>query len=211
MAISLEELLKNYKLIPSAANKASLKFAVEQTDYPCIMLKMGDINTLRKYTTYIHEYGKTVMVHIDSIKGISKDKAGFHYMKRIGVDAIISMKPQYIKMIREEDIHAILGVFLVEVLHCPCYMFADSASVSYAVQNIHFTKPDSVIVMPMTIPDETFEYLQKSVNVPILAGGLGIHERIISHVLSLGITACPVTNQELLKKYMEEGDCDEKS
>ncbi|MCI5944389.1 MAG: glycerol-3-phosphate responsive antiterminator [Eubacterium sp.] len=200
MAISLEELLKNYKLIPSAANKASLKFAVEQTDYPCIMLKMGDINTLRKYTTYIHEYGKTVMVHIDSIKGIAKDKAGFHYMKRIGVDAIISMKPQYIKMIREEDIHAILGVFLV-----------DSASVSYAVQNIHFTKPDSVIVMPMTIPDETFEYLQKSVNVPILAGGLGIHERIISHVLSLGITACPVTNQELLKKYMEEGDCDEKS
>lgn len=174
----------------SCANTAKLKLAVEQMNYPCIMLKMGDINSLKKYVAYIHNNGKKVMVHVDSVKGISRDKAGFHYMKRIGVDAIISMKPQNIKLIREEEMHASLGMFLV-----------DSASVASAIQNIHMTKPDSVIAMPMTIPDEIYEQMHNSTNIPILAGGLGVNREIISHVLSLGVRACAVTDQKLLQLF----------
>lgn len=192
MSVLIDDLLGGVSIIPSCANTASLKYAVEQTNYPCIMLKMGDINSLKKYIAYIHKYEKKALVHVDSIKGISKDKAGFHYMKRIGVDGMITMKPQNIKMMKEEEIHAALGVFLV-----------DGASVTSAIQNIQIMKPNSVIAMPMTIPKEIYEQLKTSVDVPILAGGLGVNEEIISWVLSLGVKACAVTDQEILNIFQE--------
>lgn len=192
MSVLMDDLLGGFRAIPSCANTANLKFAVEQTRYPCVMLKMGDINTLKRYVAYIHKFEKKVLVHVDSIKGISRDKAGFHYMNRIGVDGIITMKPQNIKMIKEEEIHATLGVFLV-----------DSASVTSAIQNIQMMKPDSVIAMPMTIPKEVYGQLKKCVGIPILAGGLGVSEEILTSVLSMGVEACAVTDQTMLKIFQE--------
>lgn len=186
----LNELLKGNVVIPSAATMEQLKYIAEKTDFSCVMIKLGDINNIGKIVGYLHKMNKTAMLHIDSVKGISKDKAGFHYLKRIGVDAVITMKSQNIRMIKEEEMLAILGTFLV-----------DSASVNLTIQNVHMNKPDAIIAMPMTIPDLTYERLKESIKVPILAGGLGVNKQIVEHVLSLGVQACAVTDRGIYKDF----------
>ncbi len=186
----LDEYLHDKKMIPSVANKESLKFMVEETDFPCIMLKMGNINTIPSIVSYIHKHGKTVMLHLDSVKGISKDKAGMHFFKRIGVEMIITMKSQHIRMIKDEGMKAILGTFLV-----------DSSSFELTLQNIQTNRPDAIIVMPMTIPDQIYEKIREHSDLPIIAGGMGLDKTIIDHVLELPVSACSVTNWEILKHY----------
>ncbi|MCD8018406.1 MAG: glycerol-3-phosphate responsive antiterminator [Clostridiales bacterium] len=190
----MEKWLKHYlgdcTIIPSVATSESLKYIVEHSNFPCIMLKMGDINTIRNIVTYIHKHHKFVMIHMDSVKGISKDKAGIHYFKRIGVDIIITMKSQHIRMIKDEGIKAILGTFLI-----------DSASVQLTIQNLRTSKPDAVVVMPMTVPDQIYEKIITCSEAPVIAGGLGIDKEIIDHVLTLPVEACAITDQALLKEY----------
>lgn len=189
-----KDLTKGTKVIPSAASMEQLKYIVENTTFPCVMVKLGDINTIGKIVAYIHQKKKTVMLHMDSVKGISNEKAGFQYLKRIGVDSVITMKSQYIRMIKEAGMIAILGTFLV-----------DSASVSNTFQNVYTNKPDAMIVMPMTVPDDIYRNLQENINIPILAGGLGVNREIVDHVLSLGISSCAVTNRGIYKLY-EKGE-----
>lgn len=192
----LEQLLKGSRMIPSVASVKQLKYAVEQENYPCIMLKMGDISTIRKITAYIHQSGKKLMLHIDSVKGVAKDEEGFRFLKNIGVDSIITMKSQYIRLIKEKGMYAILGTFLV-----------DSSSVMQTLQNIRSNKPDAIVVMPMTIPDETYGWLKENVSLPILAGGLGVNYEIICHVLKQGVKACAVTDQNILDQWSKmQGD-----
>lgn len=186
----LDTLLKDSRIIPSVSTMEQLRYAVEKDSFSCIMLKMGDINSIGKLVAYVHKYHKTVMLHLDSIKGISKDRAGIHYLKRIGVDSIVTMKSQNIRMVKEEGIYAILGTFLV-----------DSASVSLTVQNINGNKPNAIIAMPMTIPDSIYELLKENSQIPIIAGGLGVSREIIEHALSLGSRACTVTKHEVLEQY----------
>jgi len=185
-----KELLKDTKVIPSASTIEQLKYIVEETTFPCVMVKLGDINNIEKIVAYVHQKKKAIMLHMDSVKGISNEKAGFHYLKRIGVDAINTMKPQYIRMIKEENMLAVLGTFLV-----------DSASISNTFQNIYANKPDAVIVMPMTVPDEIYINLMENTKIPILGGGLGIRQDIVDHVLELGVASCVVTDRQVYKKF----------
>lgn len=185
-----KDLLKDTKVIPSAASMEQLKRIVENTSFPCVMVKLGDINTIGKIVAYIHQKKKTVMLHMDSVKGVSNEKAGFQYLKRIGVDAVITMKSQYVRMIKEAGMTAVWGTFVV-----------DSASVSNTFQNVYSNKPDAIIVMPMTVPDEVYMKLQENIKIPILAGGLGVNRDIVEHVLNLGISSCAVTDREIYKFY----------
>lgn len=158
---NIEELLLGSLIIPSVSNMEHLKFAVEKTKFPCVMVKMGDLNNIGTIIHYIHKAEKRVLLHIDSIKGISRDKAGFHYLKRIGVDAVITMKSQ----------------------------------------NIHSNKPDAIVAMPMTIPEEVYAKLKDCSRVPILAGGLGVNGDIVDQVLNAGVCACAVTDRQVYLPY----------
>ncbi len=186
----IKESLGEAKVIPSIASVESLKHIVEQTTFPCIMLKMGSINNLAKIVAYIHQHGKHVMLHLDSVKGIAKDKSGMQYLKKIGVDMVITMKSQHIRMIKEAEMGAVLGCFLV-----------DSSSVQLSIQNIKNNHPDIVITMPITVPDDVIREMKKASNIPIIAGGLGMTKEIIDHALSLNIDACAVTDWNVLKEY----------
>lgn len=190
MEDNIMKLLQGSLVIPSVSNMEHLKFVVEKTTFSCVMVKMGDLNNIGTIVHYIHKAEKKVLLHIDSIKGISKDKAGFHYLKRIGVDAVITMKSQNIRMIKEEGMVAILGTFLV-----------DSASINLTIQNIHSNKPDAIVAMPMTIPDEVYEKIKTSSRIPILAGGLGVNGEIVDRVLKHGVCACAVTDRKVYLPY----------
>lgn len=69
-----------------------------------IILLGGDINRLEEVLALRNRYpDKYLLVHIDLIDGIGKDEAGIRYLKRMGLDGIVSVKWQllhYAKKIR---------------------------------------------------------------------------------------------------------------
>lgn len=173
-------------VIPSCVNNSQLKYAAEETDYEYIMLKMGDIFSIRKIANYIHGRGKKMMLHLDSLKGVTRDSTGFEYLKKSGVDSVITMKSRQVRMIKDAGIQAVLGCFIV-----------DSASLEQTILNTRSNKPDAIIVMPMTVPDSVYEKIREACDTTILAGGLGVEKEIIRHVLDQGVSACAVTDSEM--------------
>lgn len=193
MENKLTELTGGIKIVPSCATVKQLKYVVEDTSYPCIMLKMGEIGNIRKIVGYIHKYEKKVMLHLDSLKGVARDKEGVGYLKQIGVDAVISMRAQNIRLIHDAGMLSLLGAFLV-----------DSASVNQTIQNVKNVKPDILIAMPITVPDIVYERLRKEISIPVMGGGLGVNRIVIDHAIGCGLEACAVTDQKMLDFYASE-------
>lgn len=188
---SLQNLFSGDVIIPSVTSTEELGFFLQRTNHRWVCLKMGDINSLVSIISAIHKKNRKVLVHLDSMKGIAKDKEGIHWLKRIGADAIITMKSQSIKMIREQGVYAVLGSFIV-----------DSASVAQSIQNIRTSKPDAVLIMPMTVPASVYERLSKEHSC-ILAGGLGAEHAAIQESLDSGACSCIVTDRKrILEEYL---------
>ena len=57
----LERLLAGSRIIPSVNSAEGLKCVLTKTSLPCVMLKLGDINTLPKIVRLIHQYGRKAM------------------------------------------------------------------------------------------------------------------------------------------------------
>lgn len=186
----LRELTKGQKMIPSCTIPKQMEYIVEKTDWACVMLKMGNIGNINSLVNYIHRHGKKVMVHLDSLKGIARDKEGFRYLSQIGTDAIITMRAQNIGMINDNGIISLLGAFLV-----------DSASVAQTLLNVKKVSPDVLIAMPITVPDIVFKQLRENMNIPIIGGGLGVSFEVIDHALEIGMEACAVTDRKILDHY----------
>lgn len=181
---TLKESLCSEAVIPSVTSLEDIHFVLKHTALPWICLKMGDINSLASIIALLHKNNRKVMVHQDSIKGIAKDKEGIAFLKRIGADAIITMKSQNLKMIREGNILAVLGAFIV-----------DSSALAQTVANIKSGKPDAVLIMPMTVPSKVYKRLLQEHDC-ILAGGLGAEHDTIQQSLDNGSLACIVSDRK---------------
>ena len=183
---SMEKSLGTSCIIPSATNTGELGYFIKGTSLPWVCLKMGDINSLPSIMSILHKRGRRAMLHHDSVKGIAKDKEGMAWLRRIGVDAIITMKSQNLKMIRDNGIITVLGTFLI-----------DSAAVNQAVQSIRSGKPDVVNIMPMTVPGAVYRKIIHE-HPCVISGGLGCDHGIIQQSLDFGALACIVTDHQLI-------------
>lgn len=180
--LNIENLLGDSHIIPSVHSPELLKLVLTKTSLPCIMLKMGDINTLPKVVKIIHQYGRKVMVHQDSVKGLGKDKTSISFLSSLGADAVITMKPQCVRWIKDEGMFSTLGLFLI-----------DTSAMATGIQSINESKPDAGLVMPMTIPRNIYKELLSKIRVPLLAGGLGMDDDLVSESLENGARAVAVT------------------
>lgn len=190
--VTLGELLKNQPVIPAVHQRKELLYALEKTSVGWIMLKLGDVNTLPNLVQVIHQFGKRVMVHQDSIKGIARDKMGIQYMANCGVDCLITMKPMFVKYIKEVGMFAAFGFFVI-----------DSDALRTGLKNIHENEPDGVILMPGTIPKEIINDVLAETTVPILLGGLITNIEQIKVAQNMGITSIATSNLKLWKSQKD--------
>jgi glycerol uptake operon antiterminator len=180
--------LKFCPVIPSVHQRKELLYAMEETDVGWIMLKLGDVNTLPRLIKLIHQSGKRVMVHQDSIKGIARDKMGIQYMANCGVDCVITMKPPCIKYIKDAEMFAAFGFFII-----------DSDAYRTGLMNIKECEPDGVVLMPGTIPEQIIKGIAGETTAPIMLGGLMTTEPQILNAVRMGVVSVATSNPELWK------------
>lgn len=177
-------LLTKEKII--AATRSDEEFSRALKDAPTIIFDLApDLMSITNKVAKAHEAGKKYLLHIDLAKGLGKDESGIRFLKRVGVDGIISTKANMIKLARESGIYTVQRFFIV-----------DSRSVDTTVETIKSAKPDMVEIMP-GIVYKVISSLKVLVDVPIIAGGLIDRAHEVGEALVHGAAAVSTGYPEL--------------
>ena len=157
-----QEFLRLVHRFPVAAAVKSnddMQVALESDALLLFILK-GDAFQIAPFVAQAHQKGKGMVVHVDLISGIGKDRAGIQYLHEIGVDAIISSRSQLVSAGRAEGLVMIQRLLLV-----------DDSALETGVRTISRAAPDFVEVLPGIIFPEIASTLQQVLPGPFIAGG----------------------------------------
>lgn len=179
------KLLCNGPVIPAVRNPEDFKLAMESTS-PGVILLFGDINTLPGLLEQAKQHKKRLIIHLDLVEGIGKDKAGIRFLARLGVSALITTKSHLAKFAREESMIVIQRLFLM-----------DSEALKSGIQFLRGFKPDALEVLPGSIPAAAVQELIQKTGIPILAGGLMTTPADVQQAIDNGICAVSTSRREL--------------
>ena len=157
-----QEFLRLARLHPVAAaikSNEDMQVALDSDALLLFMLK-GDALQLGPFVTQAHQRGKGLVVHIDLVSGIGKDRAGIQYLHQMDVDAIITSRSQLVSAGRAEGLTTIQRLLLV-----------DDSSLETGIKTIARAHPDIVEVLPGVIFPEVASILQQALPGPFIAGG----------------------------------------
>ena len=166
----------NKRIIAAVRSNLELEKAVKSNVWMIFMLS-PNIEEIKMQTELVHNAGKKIFIHIDLAEGIGKDEYGIRYVKKIGVDGIISTRTNIIKMASK------LGVCTVQR-----FFIVDSHSVYTSIETSKQSKADMIEIMPGTVT-KVIKKMREDFEVPIIAGGLVETQVEIDEALSCGVTA----------------------
>lgn len=172
-------------VIPAVRNETDFIKALGSSS-PFIITLFGDIFSIHRLANQSRQAGKVMLLHVDLIEGIGKDKSGIKYLAQIGIKAIISTKPHLIKTARDEGVFGIQRLFLM-----------DSEAVRTGIGLLQSVKPDALEVLPGWIPRHVIEQLTKVCSIPIMAGGLIATPQDVQRALASGVCAVSTTKVDL--------------
>jgi glycerol uptake operon antiterminator len=173
-------------VIPAPRNYEDFKYALENSASPSIILLFGDINVLPELLAQAREYKKRILVHLDLLNGIGKDKAGVTFLARMGIEAVITTKSQLGKCAHELGMLVIHRLFLM-----------DSQAVKTGVNLLQGYKPDALELLPASIPASVVHELAAMTGLPVLGGGLMHTKADIEQALGNGLKAVSASRREL--------------
>ncbi len=125
-----------------------------------IFLLTGSIMELEEVVARCHESGAYVFLHLDLIKGFSRDSEALKYIKNvIKADGVISTKHSLLKAARAEGLIVVQRMFML-----------DSSSFEAALTSLKSLKPDAVEIIPGVMP-KIIKRTAKKIRVPIITGG----------------------------------------
>ena len=145
----------------------------------------ADILTLKEDIDLLHNMKKKLFIHFDLAKGIANDRSGIEYIKKLGVDGIISTRTGTIKIARE------MGVFTVQR-----FFIVDSQSIFQAIEAVKTSKAQIIEIMPGTMI-KAIKRLKDVVDVPIIAGGLIETKDEIEEIITNGAAAVSTGKAQL--------------
>lgn len=182
-----DKLFSEGAIVPAVRTVDDFKFALGIKSASIILL-FGDIIILPSIIQEAKKHNKRILVHLDLLGGIGKDRSGIRYLARIGVTGAITTKPQLVKFAREEGMVVIQRLFVM-----------DSEALKSGINLLRNCRPDAVEVLPASVPKSIIEELVKETNLPILAGGLMHTMEDIELAIQNGVHAVSTSKRELWK------------
>ncbi|MDT8901638.1 glycerol-3-phosphate responsive antiterminator [Anaeroselena agilis] len=173
-------------VVPAARTPADLTHALAHTSAPAVILLFGDINTLPGLLAEAKRHGKRLIVHLDLLDGVGKDRAGVKCLARLGVAALITTKQQLVKTARDEGMIVVQRLFIM-----------DTEALRTAVKVVNHAKPDAVEILPASVPGWVFTEITRQTGLPLLAGGLAATRADIDSALAGGAAAVSTSNRDL--------------
>jgi glycerol uptake operon antiterminator len=151
-----------------------------------LFILKGDAFELGHLITQAHNQHKGVIVHLDLIGGLGKDRAGIHHLQHMGVDGIITSRAQLITVAHAEGIITIQRLLLL-----------DHAALEAGAKSIARVKPDFVEVLPGVIFPEVAARLRSLLPGPFIAGGFIRTHADVEATRAAGAILCSSSTPEL--------------
>ena len=148
-----------------------------------VFVLFGDICNIGEIVKQIKDAGKTVMVHVDLISGLSGKEVAVDFIKEhTQADGIISTKPTLIRRARELSLYTTLRVFVL-----------DSMAFENIQKQMAVARPDVIEILPGLMP-KVIKRVCRLVKVPVIAGGLIADKEDVMSALSAGAISVSTTN-----------------
>lgn len=142
------------------------------------------IFSVSEYVVQAHSRGKLLLVHVDLLEGIAKDKQGIEFLKSCGVDGIVSTKSALIRFAKSCGLTTVQRMFLL-----------DSQGIESMDGVVNSTQPDFIEIMPGVVTKEIVRFSKGK--TPVIAGGLLETKAEVTAALSSGAIAVSTGKEEL--------------
>ncbi len=188
------EFLRLARLFPVAAaikSQEDMELALN-SDTSLLFLLKGDAFSLAPFVQQAHMHGKGIVVHVDLVSGVGKDRAGIAYLHSIGVDAIITSRSQLIAAGKAEGLVTIQRLLLV-----------DDTALETGVRTIARAAPDVVEVLPGVIFPSVAPQLQQMLPGPFIAGGFIRTAEDVGHIQAAGGMLSSSSTYALWRRTLE--------
>lgn len=156
-------------------------------DINVVFVLFGEISTISDIVERLKSAGKTVVVHLDLINGLSAREESVRFIKKYTrADGIISTKPEMVKYAKELSLNTIFRIFVID-------------SKALESMNHHMTEyADLIEILPGIMPRIIHKIANKTL-VPIIAGGLISDKKDVILALNAGAIAISTTNRLVWK------------
>ncbi len=186
-----QEFLRLARLFPVAAaikSNEDFRYALD-SDVHLLFLLKGDALQLSPLLVQAHQHGKGVVVHIDLVSGVGKDRAGIQYLHDLGVDGIITSRSQLVAAGKAEGLITIQRLLLL-----------DDYGLETGAHTIARAAPDIIEILPGIILPEVISLLRQLLPGPFIAGGFIRTANDVAHVQSAGALLSSSSTYALWKK-----------
>lgn len=183
--MELNDLIEGSPIIAAIKDENGLAECLK-TECSIIFILYGAIYNIGEIVERIKQQGKTAIVHMDFIAGLSSKDAVVDFIQKMTqADGIISTKPNLVKKGKSMGLIAIQRTFLV-----------DSIALSTLKKQIELTSPDAIEIMPGIVPG-ILKKVREYTTIPIIASGLLSEKKDVVSAISAGADAVSTTRQEL--------------
>ncbi len=179
------QLALRYPVAAAIKTPEDMRVALASRALLLFILK-GDGFELASFVAQAHRVGKGVVVHLDLVSGVGKDRAGIQYLHQIGVDAIITSRSQLVSAGKA------VGLVTIQRL-----LLADDSALDTGVRTIARAAPDIVEVLPGIIFPEVAPILQQLLAGPFIAGGFIRTAGDVARIRAAGCILCSSSTYDL--------------
>ncbi|MDK2946471.1 glycerol-3-phosphate responsive antiterminator [Geotoga petraea] len=174
----------NSKTIPGIRDINEIKNAC-YTSSDVLFLLSGNINDLKGIKEICEQNKKKLLVNIDLVNGIAKDKSFLEFLKTQNLcDGIITTKSNIINIAKKLGFITIQRVFVI-----------DSTSLNSISNLIEKTSPDAYEVLPSCAAKNFIQKFGSRINV--IAGGLIEDLEQVNDLIKYGVKAVSTSKNNL--------------
>lgn len=151
-----------------------------------VFVLYGDVCTIPEIVRKLKKGGKTVIVHIDLISGLSAKEVAVNFIHtNTEADGIISTKPALIRQAKEFSMCTVMRFFAI-----------DSMAFDNICRQSEAVRPDVIEVLPGLMPKVIRRICEES-PIPVIAGGLITEREDIVAALNAGAVSISTTNRKV--------------
>ncbi|MHB8075583.1 glycerol-3-phosphate responsive antiterminator [Desulfosporosinus fructosivorans] len=173
--------------IIASLQKPALVPDVIASNVRVVMVSSGNILNIVDICKELRKHNKFVLVHIDLIHGMGRDKFAIRYLKeKAGIDGIVTPNGQLIASSQKEGLVTAQRLFA-----------HDTPSVTSGLNAVSHSNPDFIEIMPGLAVPEVYELIRRHFQQPIIAAGLVKKHKDVKQILKAGAVGIDTSNQNL--------------
>lgn len=182
--INFKRVLEDNPIVAATKNMEQLDKALEN-EVDIIFVLFGNLLDITEISNKIYKSNKIGILHIDLVDGLSNKEIVLQYLKKeTKFHGIISTKAQTVKNAKKLGLIAIQRVFILD-------------SLSFKSTKNHLVDECDAVEMLPGLLFKVIKELSKTINKPLIVGGLISDKEDVMEALKSGATCISTTKENL--------------